>query len=168
MKKLIFVTLLILPVLTVYSQSKKELRQQKKQAEYEAAKWLVESMNFEFIAGRAMPQGGSAVDLTTTSNFLRVADSIADGDLPYFGRAYNVAYSGSGGIKFEGKAEDYSIRENKKKTALIVSFTVKGDADVFDCTLSLTSRSNVTLNVASQQRDRISYFGMIGELSKGK
>lgn len=161
MKSLLIISFLMFPVLTSFSQSRKEQRQQKKIEEFNSVKELVESRNYEFIADRALPQRGGSKDLTTTSNFLRVTDSIAYASLPFYGRAYNVAYGGPGGINFKGEIYDFSLQENEKKLNLVLSFKVKGDADQFDCIFTISSGTSVTLSVTSQQRDPISYYGML-------
>lgn len=161
MKKLIVLGLLFIPLLNSYSQTKKEQRQQKKQEEYEVAKALVETKHYEFSGNRALPQKGGSVDLTTNPNYLRVNDSIAEAIMPYFGRAYNIPYGGPGGIKFKGEINDYSVVENSKKLNLVVSFKVRGDGDLFDCVLTINSKTSATLMVTSQQRDPINYYGAI-------
>ncbi len=168
MKKLVVLSLLLLPILNSYSQTKKEQRQQRKIEEYNASKALVETKHYVFSANKAIPQRGGSIDLTTNSNFLRVNDSISEASLPFFGQAYNIAYGGPGGIKFKGEPTGYSVKENTKKQSLEVSFRVKGDADVFDCILTINSKTSVTLSVTSQQRDHIFYYGAIETLENKK
>lgn len=164
MKKLIILGLFLLPLLNSYSQTRKEQRQQKKLEEYKAAKSLIETRQYEFVANRANPQRGGSVDLTTNSNFLRMNDSISEAAMPYFGRAYNIPYGGPGGIKFKGEVMDYTVKENNKKLNLVVSYRVRGEGDLFDCVLSVHSISGVTLIITSQQRDQITYHGAIDAL----
>jgi hypothetical protein len=168
MKKLIVLGLLLFPLLNSYSQTRKELRQQKRTEEYKASKTLVETKCYEFSADKVNPQRGGSIDLTTNPNYLKVNDSIAEASMPFFGRAYNIPYGGSGGINFKGELINYSVEENTKKLRLVVSFRVKSDGDVFDCTLTINSNESVTLLIISQQRESISYYGTIESLETKK
>ena len=167
MKKLIILCILMLAMLNIYSQTNKEQRQQKKIEKFNAVRTIIETKHYEFSASRELPQKGGSIDLTSNSGNLIVKDSVAVADMPYFGRAYNVAYAGSGGIKFNGTIINYSVKVDDKKNNLIISFKVKENSDLFECNLTLNAKDNATLTVMSSQRDTISYYGEIKALETG-
>ncbi len=161
-----FIVLLLLVVsIPGQAQSRKEkqeAKQQQKIEDFNTMKALIDTSVYEFTANRAYPQGGTSIDLTTNPNFLRVMSDSAYAELPYFGRAYNVAYSGTnGGIRFQGKMDNFQVTENEKKLAILIEFEVSVPNDHFECTLEVYSRENASLSVLSQQRTHISYSGNV-------
>ncbi|MDQ6470765.1 DUF4251 domain-containing protein [Flavobacterium sp. LHD-80] len=140
-------------------KSKKELKAEqelKKQKEIEA---LIDSKNFAFEAQKATPQGGRLLNLDYNTYFLKFNEANTTCDLPFFGRAYNVAYGGDGGIKFEGVPENTRIEKSKKK--IIVRSTVKGKNDVYDLLLTVFFNGDASLSVNSNNRAPISYDGVV-------
>ncbi len=147
--------------------SKKEAKEKKKQEQYELIKELVQSGKYEFIGRKANPQSGRQIDLTTRSNFLRIYNETASGDLPYFGRAYSGGYSNSdGGVKFDGPMENFDAQENDKKRRIVIKFKVKGTDDAYSCTLSISSLESASLSVTCNKKQAISYTGTIRKLQE--
>lgn len=140
-------------------KSKKELKAEKelqKQKEIEA---LIDAKNFVFEAQKATPQGGRLLHLDYNTYFLKFNVDKTTCDLPFFGRAYNVAYGGDGGIKFEGTPENIKIE--KKKKNYLVRATVKGKDDVYDLLFTVFFNGGASLSVSSNNRGPISYDGEI-------
>jgi hypothetical protein len=159
--------ILVLFSLPISAQSKKDIRQQKKTEAFEEVKAIIDSSVFEFTPRRAYPQGGSSIDLTTHTAYLKILEDSASARLPFFGKAYDVGYSVSGGgINFQGTMENYSVRENTKKMSLTVLFSVSSPNDKFDCTLEVSSISGARLAVNSQKRALISYSGTIQKVER--
>jgi hypothetical protein len=76
---------------------------------------LIDSKNFVFEAQKASPQGGRMLNLDYNTYFLKFNAEKTTCDLPFFGRAFNVAYGGDGGIKFEGVPENIQIEKRKNR-----------------------------------------------------
>ncbi|WPO78839.1 DUF4251 domain-containing protein [Flavobacterium sp. KACC 22761] len=153
---IVFVSFLSFPAFA-QGKSKKELkaeRELQKQKEIEA---LIDSKNFVFEAQKATPQGGRLLNLDYNTYFLKFNETKTTCDLPFFGRAYNVAYGGDGGIKFEGVPENTKIDKSKKKVT--VKTTVKGKDDVFDLLFTIFFDGGASLSVTSNNRAPISYDG---------
>lgn len=159
-----------LPILVVFAcflnfsvfaqeKSKKELKAEqelKKQKEIEA---LIDSKNFVFEAQKAIPQGGRLLNLDYNTYFLKFNETKTTCDLPFFGRAFNVAYGGDGGIKFEGVPENTKIEKSKKKYT--VRTTVKGKDDVYNLLLNVFFNGGASLSINSNNRGSISYDGEV-------
>lgn len=140
-------------------KTKKELkaeRELQKQKEIEA---LIDSKNFVFEAQKAIPQGGRLLNLDYNTYFLKFNTEKTTCDLPFFGRAFNVAYGGDGGIKFEGVPENIQIE--KKKKSYTVKATVKGKDDTYSLMFSIFYDGGASLSVTSNNRASISYDGEI-------
>ncbi|OXA79028.1 protein of unknown function [Flavobacterium aquidurense] len=146
------------PVLA-QEKTKKELkaeRELQKQKEIEA---LIDSKNFVFEAQKATPQGGRLLNLDYNTYFLKFNTEKTTCDLPFFGRAYNVAYGGDGGIKFEGVPENIQIE--KKKKSYTVKASVKGKDDAYSLMFTIFYDGGASLSVTSNNRASISYDGEI-------
>ena len=167
---ILFPALLLFMVHTSLAQeSKKDAKAQQREVQYQDVLYLLKSKEYEFIGRKANPQKGPLIDLTTRSNFLRIDNNNAAADMPYFGRAYSGGYSSSdGGIKFDGIMENYQLIQNDKKKKVTVKFKVKGEGDVYNCTLSLSGKENASLSVLSNNKQGINYTGIINPNSKNK
>jgi hypothetical protein len=147
-------------------ESKKEAKNRQKAEQYKIMLQLIQSGKFEFIGRRATTQKGNQIDLSSRANFLRIDDGNASASMPYFGVARNAAYGSSGGIEFDGKPENYRVEENDKKFKAIIKFRIKEKAEVYDCTLTITTVENVSFSVISSVRSSISYQGRVGPLEQ--
>ena len=167
MKKLVY-TIIILVFFAGYSHaqmSKKEAKEQKKQAQYEQITKLVDERQFEFVGRKASTQKGRQIDLTTNPNFLKINGENAHGDLPYFGRAFSDGYSTSGsGINFDGSMDNLEIQKNDKKRRITMKFNVRGSDDSFNCTINISGMESVSLYVNSNKKQGITYTGIIKPL----
>lgn len=150
------------------SAQDKKSREEKRQTQFAETVKLTESGNFIFEADRALPQSGAPVDLTTNYGFLKIKeDSTAVADLPFFGRAYSVDYGGNGGIEFSGKMEELEYSKNSEKKTISYSFKVKDD-DYFRISFDISYSGDASLNVISQNRSSIRYYGDISRPEVGQ
>lgn len=140
-------------------KSKKELKAEKEQQQQKEIEALINSKSFVFEAQKVNPQGGRVIILDYNTYFLKFDTEKTTSDLPFFGRAFNVAYGGDGGIKFEGVPENIKIE--KKKKSYILKATVKGKDDVYNLTFSIFLNGGATLFVNSNNKASISYDGEI-------
>lgn len=154
----VLLSLLSIPV-TAQEKTKKELKAERTIQKQKEIQSLIESVNFVFNAEKLIPQGGGLRILDYNIYFVKFSTENAVGDLPFFGRAFNIPYGGDGGIKFEGKPE--KIKIEKKKKSYIVKATVKGKDDIYDLMFSVFFDGGTTLSVNSNKRASISYDGNI-------
>jgi hypothetical protein len=144
--------------------SRQDKRQERKQKQKEQTTKLINSKQFQFVARQAMPLGGRTLDLTTNPNFVRFYPDSIDADMPFFGRAYNVPYGGTGGIKFNGKPKEYTITPQKKDKGFLIDATVNTTTDTYSLILSVSNSGYGTLTINSNNRNAISYYGQISAL----
>ncbi|MWB96149.1 DUF4251 domain-containing protein [Flavobacterium sp. GA093] len=139
-------------------KSKKELKAEAKLNKEKEIAALIDAKNFVFDAERVMPQGYRTINIDYNTYFLKFTEEKVEADLPFFGRAFNVAYGSSdGGMKFEGKPEDIIIE--KKKKYYEIKATVKGKEDVYSILMSVYFEGGTTLTINSNKRASISYDG---------
>lgn len=151
----------------VLAQTRKEKKQEKRDKEFAAIDSLIESKTYRFDARKANPSGGQQVDLTTHSADLIINNDSVESYLPFFGRAYNIAYRTSdSGIKFETLHSDYTLKKDTVKRTIDVSFSAKTEYDDYEFNLSVTSGGSATLGVISINRAFISFNGTIEPLKK--
>lgn len=121
---------------------------------------LLERREFVFRANRALPSGGSSIDLTTNPNYVKFSPDHVESYMPFFGRAYSGVGFGDTGLHFEGKPEDFIVE--KKRRNYQVSATVRGERDIFRLFLTVTPKGDANLTITSNNRESISYRGGIG------
>lgn len=138
-------------------------RREKKAADFEKVATLIESGNYQFTVSNASPAGGRTIQITSEYT-LAARDGEYEAQLPYFGRAYSASYGGDGGIEFKGKPQDFQLTRNEKKNTLLVSFTIGSESDQYQVRLEVGASGYGTLQVSSQKRQNISYYGQVSEL----
>jgi hypothetical protein len=138
-------------------KAEKEKKRMEREKEVAA---MIESKSFVFKGNRAIPSSYKSMDLTTNPNFVRFSPDLIVSEMPFFGRAYSVAYGGSdSGLKFEGKPEIYTIE--KKKKSYEVEAKVKGTEDSYIIHLNISLEGSSTMSISSNNRTSISYNGEI-------
>ncbi len=167
--KVLFVLVLSALITTPgFSQekTKKELKEERKIEKQKQTEALVNSKEFLFTARTAMPQGGRSIDLTTNPGSVKFSPDLIKSEMPYFGRVTgSAAYGGrDGGMKFEGKPDEYSVTAKKK--GYQVSAVVKGENDTYRLSLSVSLEGSASLSVTSNNRSVITYNGEISALEK--
>jgi hypothetical protein len=122
-------------------------------------KTILSGKNFVFKAQSAWPLQGTVVQLTAGYDMRVLQDSI-NTYLPYFGRAFTASYTGEGGINFTSRKFDYKLREKQKGGW---DLTIKpGDArDIIELNYSVSINGYATLQVISNNRQAISFYGVI-------
>ncbi len=153
------VLLMILSACSVSSKTEKQA------IGFEKTKTLIESGNYKFTVRSVTPIGGKTIQLTTPYS-LEARAGIYQAYLPYYGRAYQADLGGDGGIEFEGEPEDLTVTGNSQKGTVTVKFVMRTSNDRFDVMLVAGSGGYGSLNIASQRRQAISYYGLVGELSE--
>jgi hypothetical protein len=146
-------------------KTKKELRESRRIEKEKQIEKLVHSKEFVFVGRTALPLGFRAIDLTTNSNYVLFQSDSIKSEMPFFGRGYSgIGYGKDAGLKFEGKAEGFTIE--KKKKVYEIKATVKGESDTYRLMLSVFFEGNATLSIISNNRSSISYNGDISAPKK--
>lgn len=169
MRRLIFLLFLLSFSLAGLAQkgeiSRKEIRRQKEAQKAELVQSVLSSKTFIFIATHALPLGGSSIFLTS-SHDMKIKNDSAFVYLPYFGVAYQVEYGGNGGFEFNEPVLDYQSELTKNGTG--IRFEVKTKRDFFKFRLTVSDLGYATLQVTSNNRQPIQFFGTIDEEEKTK
>ena len=137
-----------------------------KKAELKAAiRHLVESQHYAFSAETVLPMGGKTGQLTTGYYDVKITQESVVSYLPFFGTGYSVPEDDSkGGIKFTSKDFNYTESDGKKGGWRIV-IKPKDTREVQQMTLNISSDGYTTLQVISSQRQPISFYGSIVDIS---
>lgn len=114
---------------------------------------------FVFKAQSAWPLQGTVVQLNTGYDMKVMQDSI-NTYLPYFGRAYSAGYGTEGGINFISKKFEYKLKE-KSKGGWEITIRPTDAKDITELTYSIASNGYATLQVISNNRQTISFYGVI-------
>jgi len=125
-----------------------------------ALKNLLEGKNFIFQAQSAQPGRGTTRPLTAGYE-LRVSGDTLAAQLPYFGRAYSAPSNMTGGgIEFTSTHFGYAL-EAQKKGRWNITIEPKDDQDVRQMLLSVSENGYASLQVLSNNRDPITFNGMV-------
>lgn len=122
-------------------------------------KSILQNRNFTFRAQSAWPLQGTVVQLTAGYDMKLLQDSI-NTYLPYFGRAYTGGYGTENGIKFVSKKFDYKLKE-KQKGGWEITIRPADTRDITELTYSISTNGYATLQVISNNRQAISFYGVI-------
>jgi hypothetical protein len=163
------VTLLIASVSTGFARqiSKKEQREAEDEIRQQQIEQVLNSDNFIFKAGYAIPMGGRPVNMSSDPGYARFSKEMMDGNLPYFGRVTAaIGLSGELAVKFKDKPQTFKIEKRKK--SYDVEATVRGKNDFYNVSLIIPLDGSSTLTITGNSRGTISYRGQIYEMKPGK
>jgi len=166
MKKavILFISISFIVTSGLFAQSKKELKKQKQQEEYQATKKLVESGKFIFVPDWATTNKGRRINLSGEGYTLKFDDKSTSADLPFFGQAYTATYGGNGGIEFKNLDTAFKIDYNDKKNKIVIKFSTSHQSENFDIYLSIFSNGNSSLSISSSSRSIMKYDGKVKEI----
>lgn len=174
MKTVSLIFLLVLSVITgttqAQSKNKKTNKAEETEQQFRETSALVESNRFRIEINRVHPTGGFDVSRFNPQGTIHINDTVAKGQLPYFGRAYSLPDPTEGGIKFDGKMLDQSskIVQKKKRTSITYEFNVRTINDVYRFYIEIAPGGACTVNLNSNNRKSISYSGQIYEPEQEK
>src|SRR5450631_1963198 len=121
---------------------------------------IVQSRDYSFIAQSATTNKGRTIQLGYGYDLKVMNDSLYV-YLPYYGRAYTIAYAtnSDNGIQFSSHDFIYSA-DSTKKQGWEINIKPKG-VKVTAIYLSINSNGYCTVRINSNDRDPISYYGTI-------
>jgi Domain of unknown function (DUF4251) len=121
---------------------------------------ILKANNFKFIAQQALPMRMTAVQLTS-EYFLTVSPDSINCFLPYFGVATQAPYGGTNNaIEFITTDFTYAKKSNANGSFEITIIPKKTDKAT-KLFLSISADGYANLNVASNYRDPINFYGVI-------
>lgn len=123
---------------------------------------MIKNKDYAFIARTVIPTGGRIVQLTSSYD-MRVSKDTVVAYLPYFGRAYTAPIGNSNpGVQFTSTNFAYNVTE-RKKGGWEISIRPKDVQDIQQVNLTVSEAGSATLQVTSNNRQPISYNGIIQE-----
>ncbi|WP_294629971.1 DUF4251 domain-containing protein [uncultured Bacteroides sp.] len=138
---------------TLSAQSKKEKKEQKK----EAVMKLVASENYKIDAQTALPMRGRSIPLSSSYS-LEVRNDSVISSLPYFGRAYSIPYGGGMGLNFKAPIKEYTMKTDKKGNA-VIRFIARNTEDSYEFKAKIYPNGSASIDVNMQNRQSISFQG---------
>lgn len=172
MKTMYLLLALLLPVFASTATAQKLTKEEKAaklEKAFEETRALVESKQFQIDIDRVYPQRGGDVTRFNPRGKITVRDSMAKGDLPFFGRAYSLPYGEGGGIEFDAPMKGLTIKtveKKKKKKTISFNFTVTGKNDTYQLSIDVAPGGACSVNLNSNNRAQISYSGTLSALKE--
>ena len=162
MKKLFLFLVIVLGASQfTFSQSKKELKEQKAQEDYQAIKDLVSSKKFIFDATWISTQRGQRINIAAGSNSIEIVQDSTKAAMQFFGEVTSIRFSGREGVKFDNKMENYQVQFNDKKKRVIVSYNVKNKAENYSIYMSINNTGYAYVDVYSNNKSGVTYDGNV-------
>lgn len=159
---LLLILALLMGLPTLSAQSKREKREQKK----EAVKKLIVSENYKIDVNTALPMRGRSVPLTSLYSLEIRNDSVIS-YLPYYGRAYSIPYGGGNGLRFKAPLKEYDMQMDRKGNS-VITFTARNPEDKYDFRMKVYSNGSASIDVTMQNRQSISFHGEVDLTEKEK
>ena len=123
-------------------------------------KALIKKQEYVFVAQNAITQRGNSIFLTSEYD-VKVDKTSVECFLPFFGRAYTAPIDPTaGGIKFTSKKFNYKEKQNRKG-GWDITISPSDYDGVNTLNLAVSTSGYTTLNVNSNQRSSISFYGYI-------
>lgn len=143
-----------------------QARRKVKNEDYTKVTALVRSGNFTVKIDRVYPMRGfDTTRFNPSGSFTIKGDTLAKGDLPFFGEAYRASFSSEGGVVFDGPVLTRSLQQQRK--ALIYKFSVASkENDELRFNVRIFSDGTATVDLSSNYLQHISYSGTVGEVEQ--
>jgi hypothetical protein len=120
---------------------------------------LLKNKSFIFIATDMFPRGEAGINLNYDCD-VQLNDSMMVSYLPFIGRSYNLAPGQlNSGFDFTREIKNYEFK--KKRKGYQVKVDVNNGPDYLKYNFHITESGYSTLTVASNQRQSISFYGII-------
>ena len=159
MKKFVLPLLAVLLTVSGCGILNPETREERAAREAKEAKMVrraVETGEFTINIDRMYPLRGTSKMVSNYS--IKVKDDVLISHLPFIGQAWRVPYGGGHALTFDAPVLNYTAVENGKG-GYEVRIYVKTDEDEHLYRLTIFDNGRASLDVQSQNRDRISYSG---------
>ena len=142
----------------VLSSETREEKVAREAREAQLVRDAIRSGNFTIDIDRMYPVRGTSKTVTNYS--IKVKDNVLTSYLPFIGQAWRVPYGGGHGLNFKADIGSYNI-VNTVKDGYEVVIAVKTDEDQHIYRLTVFENGRASLDVQSQNRERISYTGQM-------
>ena len=161
MKKWILPLLAVVLTVSSCGVLSSETREERAQREAREAKMVdenLQSAHFRIEIDRMYPVRGSSQHVTNYS--VTVKDGVLNSHLPYIGQAWRVPYGGGHALNFKADIGSYNVIRTRDDGYEVRIF-VRTDEDQHVYTLTVFNNGRTSLDVQSQNRERISFSGMM-------
>jgi hypothetical protein len=156
------ITLSFLFFMLVLSGNSHAQRKEKKGEMPVTVQQMVDAKQFLFVAQTVNPSRGSLRQLTSGYDLRLSKDSLVT-MLPFFGRAYTASIDPrDNGIQFTSVQYDYDIK--KKKKGWEITLKPRDVENVQQLFLTVFNNGRANLQVVSNNRESISFSGLIEKL----
>ena len=159
MKKLVLPLLAVVLTVSACGILSSETREERVAREAKEARMVrqgVETGNFTINIDRMYPLRGTSKMVTNYS--VKVKDGVLYSHLPFIGQAWRVPYGGGHALNFDEPIVNYTVTQ-PRTDGYEIRIYVKTDEDEHLYRLTLFDNGRASLDVQSQNRDRISYSG---------
>lgn len=147
-----------------WSQTKRELKQQKKAKQEAFIKNLITQQQYTFSVNSATAYNGSTFRNVSEYELTIKNDSVF-AYLPYFGRSFSADLTSDGGIDLECLMQNFKIKETKRRYE--ISFEAEdGKRKNYDINLSIGKSGFADLSIRPENKTVINYDGEIKKLDE--
>ncbi|MGL4332417.1 MAG: DUF4251 domain-containing protein [Bacteroidales bacterium] len=157
MKKILFVSLLIIAFISCSSQYNIP-KNDKQAATMTRVESALSSGNYTIRMSSATPSGGRFINLNDNYTISVRNDSVIS-YLPYYGRSYRAPMSpDESGIKLNDPIKDYTLTTSRKGMFL-VKIQVNNQYDTYTINMDISPTGNASVRVNSNNKTPISFYG---------
>ena len=127
---------------------------------------LIESKNFIIDINSVLPSNGMNTHRFNPSGEIKFNDTVTKVHLPYFGKVYNHTPGEDGGIVFESRRHEETIKSivKKRNKHILYSFTADGRNDKYKFYIRIFGNGSANVDVSSNHKSPITYIGDIEEI----
>jgi hypothetical protein len=140
------------------------LSKEEKAAREAAVRGAIEKHEYIIDVDRMVPMKSGSKTLTSAYSVTIKGDSIIS-YLPYFGEAYNIPYGGGKALNFNAKITGYNQMFDGRGKA-IIEIDTRNEEDQYHYFIEIFPNGSTSINVRSNNRQSISFYGTASEIKE--
>lgn len=142
--------------------SRKELRKQKLEADYQKNRAIIDSLQFVLEADWLSNQWGSRIPVNSTLNFIRVDSAEA---VIQTGSNFSMGHNGLGGTTATGEITHFSVNTNDKRKSISIRMDVSTRIGFYNVFIDISGSGAATATMSGVSAGKLIFYGRLVPLT---
>lgn len=148
---------------TSEKKSRKEIRQERTEADFKRTSATLDSLQFRVMADWLGNSSGPRIPVNSTINFIQVDSSTA---VIQTGNNIGIGWNGVGGTTATGRISRYKVTKNEKRKSVHVHMDVSTSIGFYTIFMDISASGNTTATLTGNRPGRLIFYGTLQPTSE--